>query len=545
MELQHLITNDMKKTLLPFSTIPQLAKTDKAYATKDEKLRLFFEHPVSLSQFERVMQEKEKQNIDRQLLQSVILEQYQKLDTSVKTAENIKILTDQNTFTVTTAHQPMLLLGPLYFIYKIISTINLSESLKERYPDRNFVPVFVIGGEDHDFGEVNHIHLFNKTLRWESDERGSVGSMKTDSLLPVLEQLREVLGDSENAKEIFQFIWEAYTAHTTYAEATLDLINRLFGVYGLVVINMNHAKLKRAFLPVLSKELFEQPSKKLVEETQGKLTALGFKSQAFPREINLFYLQEQLRERIVFDEGVFKVLNTDLVFSTAEMEKELQAHPERFSPNVILRPLYQEFILPNLAYIGGGGEIAYWLERKSQFAHFGIPFPMLIRRNSVLWLDKASLDRMKKLNLEVGDLFEDVERLVRKYVETHAEGELSLEDQKKMLGVLFEEVVRKASVVDPTLEKAVLAEGAKQLKSLEGIEERLLKAEKQKRDTAINQLRGLINRLFPESGLQERYDNFIPYYIKYGKNYLDALKKSLHPLEEGYVVLAEDQDLQG
>ncbi len=316
-------------------------------------------------------------------------------------------------------------------------------------------------------------------------EKGPVGRMKTASLTPVLEELKQVLGESEHAQHLYQLAETAYTSQEYYGLATLHFVNELFKEYGLVALGTNRVALKRLFMPIMEEELLQQSSQPLVEATQQELEKLGFGSQAHVRDINLFYLRPQIRERIVREGDTFKVLNTDYTFTKEEIIQELHEHPEHFSPNVVLRPLLQETILPNLAYIGGGGEIAYWLERKSQFEHFGVNFPMLIRRNSALWVDKGASSRMEKLELEVNNLFQDTETLIKYYIDRNTEGELSLTAEKNTLENLFNQIAEKAKNVDMTLEKAVLAEGAKQLKTLEQIEGRIVRAEKQKHETEL------------------------------------------------------------
>jgi len=304
-------------------------------------------------------------------------------------------------------------------------------------------------------------------------------------------------------------------------------------------LNMSHKKLKQLFVPIIKEEILEQSSAPIVNKTIRELEGLGFAGQAPPREINFFYLREQLRERIVLENNSYQVLNSGYRFSKEEIILEIESHPERFSPNVVMRPLYQELVLPNLAYIGGGGEIAYWLERKVQFEHFGINFPMLIRRNSVLWIDKAAAKRMDKLGLSSEAVFCDVEDLVKDYVRRNSEEEMSLDGEKESLKSLFTTLANKISAVDSTLVKTVWAEHAKQLKGLEQLEMRLLRAEKQKHETALNQLRALKEKLFPKNGLQERYDNFLPFYLRYGSAFFDILKENLHPLEKGFVVIMD------
>ena len=527
----------MQTELLDYTEIPQLSATDVAYVKADSSLRKFYRYEVDYGAFKQIMSDKSKAQCDRGLLVEVLENQYSSLQSFEVVHRNIKELTSDNTFTVVTAHQPNLLLGPLYFVYKILSVIKLSQELNTKFPEKKIIPLFVIGGEDHDFEEVNHARLFNKQLDWHNNEKGAVGMMDTSSLAPVLVELQEILGDSENAKKIFSVVARNYRSYSEYHTATQSLLNDLFGNFGLVVLNMNDRQLKRRFIPFIAAEIFDQPSKKLVEETQNELQVLGFKPQAFPREINLFYLREQLRERIVFEDGVYKVLNTTYQFTKSEMEAEINAFPERFSPNVVLRPIYQEFILPNLAYIGGGGELAYWLERKSQFEYFGVNFPMLIRRKSILWIDEAGSQKMSKLQLATIDLFQDVETVVKRYVLTHSDVAIDLQKEKDLVREQFEKIVQLAIKVDTTLEKTVAAEQTKSLQGIEMLESRIIKAEKHRQETAVQQIRTLVQRYCPNGGLQERSENFLPFYIKYGPTFFDELLKVCDPLQSGFAVV--------
>lgn len=532
----------MHTTKIAFSQVPQLSKKDQAYAALDPQLRPFYRYSPTLESFAQALKDKAQDPIDRELLVTVLQDQYATLPLGAELTHNIAKLRDERTFTLTTAHQPSLFTGPLYYIYKIISTINLAERLREAYPDYHFVPVFVTGGEDHDFEEANHARVFGRLIQWQTEQRGSVGAMTTEGLEPVLNELEESLGTGEHADFIRQRVIQPYREYDRYSTATIAMVHHLFGDRGLVVLNMNEPRLKRAFLPHLRTELFEQASEALVQETVEALTEAGFKPQATPRRINLFYLRAQLRERIVEEEGQFRVLNTDYRFTRAEMLAELEAHPERFSPNVVMRPLYQESILPNLAYIGGGGELAYWMERQRQFDHFGLNFPILIRRNSALWMDKSVAKRREKLGFGIEELFEDTEELVKRYVQRHAGESLDFSEQHQQLVALFAAYQRSAKQVDPSLEKTVLAERAKQEKALGQLEGRLHRAEKQKHDTALKQLRSLREKLFPDNGLQERHDNFIGYYLKHGPAFFDHLYDKLDPLDKRFVIIEDQPD---
>ncbi|MCB0705048.1 MAG: bacillithiol biosynthesis cysteine-adding enzyme BshC [Saprospiraceae bacterium] len=531
----------MQITRLPFESISQLSARDKAYQSEDPALRPFYKYPVNLNAFAEVIENRKKQPVDRILLVDTLHKQYAPFSITNAVRENIELLRSEDTFTIVTAHQPSLFTGPLYFIYKIASTINLCKQLGETYPSKKFVPVFIIGGEDHDFEEINHLHLFGKELIWENQESGSVGRMQTASLADVLEQLYEILGDSPNAGELKDLLDKSFKTFPSYGQATAAFVLSLFGKFGLVVLNMDDAGLKRAYLPIIKEEVLHQVSKPLVDESKLALEKAGFSGQAFAREVNFFYLDAGLRNRIVEEaDGSFSVLGTDKRFAREAFIREMEEHPERFSPNVIMRPLYQELILPNLAYIGGGGELAYWLERKKQFEFFGLPFPMLIRRNSVLWIDKGSQSKRLSLGMEVTDLFEEVETYIKKYVKGQSDEPLSIQSEKNELVALFDSVRTKASAIDKSLEGAVEAEKARQLKSMDNLEQRILRAEKQKHEIAIQQIRNLSDKLFPGRGLQERHDNFMGIYLKHGDAMLDLLVEQLDPMDKDFLIL-EDQ----
>lgn len=530
----------VSRRLLPYGQVPQLSERDRAYALGDERLRSFYRYTPNLEGFAEAIAARREVDVPRETLVAVLREQYQGMDISPATAAHIDALLSERTFTVTTAHQPSLFTGPLYYIYKIISTLKLAQRLGEQFPDDHFVPLFITGGEDHDFEEVNHLNLFGKTITWESGESGAVSQMSASSLQTVLEAVQEVLGDSPQAKELSEMLSAAVAGKEKYGAVARDLTNRLLGEYGLVILDPSHPDLKRLFIPIVKKEIFEQPSKALVEATVEKLEAAGFSGQAHPREINFFYLGQGYRERIVQEGDRYRVLNQEVEWSRAELEQAIVESPERFSPNVVMRPIYQELILPNLAYIGGGGELAYWLERKAQFEHFGIPFPVLVRRNSVLFVDQGTSKRLAKLELSAEQLFGDIEALIKGYVREHTDNEISLAEEKKALEALFKQVEAKAAQVDPTLVKAAAAEGARQLNSMEQLEGKLMRAEKQRYDTAINQLRKLQEKLFPGHGLQERHDNFMTLYLRYGRGFFDLLMDALDPLETGFVLLVDE-----
>ena len=438
-------------------------------------------------------------------------------------------LLDEKTFTVTTGHQLNIFTGPLYIIYKIVTTIKLAQALKAAYPDYNFVPVYWMATEDHDFEEIASFHLFGQTHRWTGEHSGAVGRLNPKELDSIIKLL-------PGKPLIFA---KAYLENDTLTDAVRCYMHELFGQYGLVSVDADDAAFKSHFLPVIRQELTESISEKLVGKTTADLNALGYHTPMNAREINLFYLKDNVRERIVREEDTYKVLNTDLSFSQAEILDLAEKNPEYFSPNVILRPLYEEIILPNLAYIGGPSEVPYWMQLKGVFDHFNVPFPMLMPRNFALYITGHQCRKAQKLKINFKDLFLDEVALRRTFIERNSTNILNLEDQKLAFNEIFEQILDKAVAVEQTMLGAVKAEQTRLLNSLKQLEKRILRAEERNHESEIEQLLGLKNKLFPNGIAQERYDNLLNFYTN-DPAFIEKLFQAFDPLDFRYYVLLEE-----
>ena len=509
------------------------------YLSEDKNLKPFYNRFPKLENFEKQIQEKQNSFsvAQRKILVEQLLFKYKGIEMSEATIRNIELLRENNTFTVTTGHQLNLFTGPLYFLYKIFSAINLAEQLKIKYPQNNFVPIYWMATEDHDFEEINYFNLFGKKIQWQRDASGAVGELPTDGLEEVVEKLATALGESDNAKTLLSLFKDAYLKHDNLADATRYLGNQLFAEYGLVIVDGNDAELKKAFIPYAEKELTENLSYKKVTETTGKLTDLGFPEQVYPREINLFYLREGLRERIIEQDGKFFINDSTLSFSEEEILKELQEHPERFSPNALLRPLYEEVILPNLCYIGGGGELAYWFQLKDYFKAVEVPFPILLLRNSILLVPENSSRKLEKLEVTIDELFKPQQELITAHTRKISEIEIDFSSQKELLQKQFKDLYSLAEKTDASFLGAVRAQEKKQLNGLINLEKRLLKAQKRKLVDELGRLKTLQDQLFPKQSLQERQLNFSEFYLENGEGLLNTLKKNLDPLDANFTVI--------
>jgi bacillithiol biosynthesis cysteine-adding enzyme BshC len=472
---------------------------------------------------------------NRKTLVSALEKQYESFEISETTSQNIQLLNLSNTYTITTGHQLNLFTGPLYFLYKIVSTINLCKALKHKYPTQNFVPVYWMATEDHDFEEINYFNFKGKKIRWNRESNGPVGRLNTSGLEEVFKHFSRDLGTSENAKYLKELFEKSYFEHQNLADATRFIANELFKSEGLVIIDGDDTNLKKLFIPYAKNELLYQTSFKKVTETIAQIKE--YTIQVNPREINLFYIQNELRERIIFENGNYKINNTLLSFSEREILAELEKNPENFSPNVILRPLYQEVILPNLCYIGGGGEIAYWLELKSNFEENNITFPILLLRNSVVLSTKKQMDKADKLGLNWQELFLSQDALVNLKVQKYSEFTLDFTAQKEVITKQFATLYKIAESTDKSFIGSVKAQEAKQLKGLDNLEKRLLKAEKRVHSERLNRIVSLQNELFPNSSLQERSVNFSEYYFEFGSKLKEELLRELNPLSQEFKII--------
>ena len=514
---------------LDFSHINAFAPIFLDYLAQKDALREFYHRPPHIESFRDQLEEKQLNNEVRNDLVQVLEQQYDGLETSDLIRQNITALADAKTYTVTTGHQLTIFSGPIFFIYKLVTTINACRQLKEAYPEYRFVPVYWMASEDHDFAEINHFYLFGRKYQWDTEQQGAVGRFRLDGIDKVLEELPERVA-------LFE---KAYREHKTLAEATRYFVNALFGEQGLVVLDADDATLKKHFLPMMQDDAFNHTAQKAVETTSKKLDDLGYHAQVFVRQINLFYLHEQQRERLVCEDGSFAVHNTDQQFSEEALRQEMEAHPERFSPNVVLRPLYQEVILPNLGYVGGPGELAYWLQLKPTFDHYQLPFPILLPRNFALVISKTNAKKLRKVEIDIDKLFLDADTLIKHYIEENAESSLSLGEEKAALAEMYEQIEKKVLAVDGSLKGFIGAEVNKAFKSLDTIEKRLKKAEEKKQETATSQLVTLKEKLFPDGGLQERQENLLNYYIN-NPHFIDELLDKFDPFDLRFNVLTEE-----
>lgn len=529
---------DCTVSRLPYAGTGYFTKLITDYLAGNPSLQPFIAHPPDMTGLRASIAARKKFPTDRAQLVSILKEQYSKFPSHQAVEQNIARLADPNCFTITTAHQPAIFTGTLYFIYKILHAVRLARALAEAMPENQFVPVYYMGSEDADLDELGNIFLDGEKIVWDTNQTGAVGRMKPAGLEKIIQRIAGEFTEQPFVGDLVALLKTSYLKHDSIQDGTQYLLHQLFGSHGLVVLIPDHPGFKKQMRPVFQDDLFGQIPAALAQKTIDSLEKL-YPVQANPRAINLFYLKDDIRERIEKKDDHFVVHHTDLRFTFAEMEAELQDHPERFSPNVILRGLLQETILPNIAFIGGGGETAYWLELRSIFDHYKVPYPVLLLRNSFLFIAEKWVAKIAAAGLSPQTVFEPGDSLFEKAVREKSHHPLNLAAEIQQANSLYLQIRQSASQLSSTLGQHVDALQTRAQKNLEALEKKMLRAEKRNYTDIRNRIQKIKAALFPFNSLQERIENFIPYYAKYGPAFFDMIYRYSLTIEQEFVVLEE------
>jgi bacillithiol biosynthesis cysteine-adding enzyme BshC len=499
------------------------------YVSQKKELTPFYHRFPVIENFEKQLAEKATAfpAPHREVLHRALTAQYGSLPLPPPVKQHLESLLEANTFTVTTGHQLNIFTGPLYFIFKIVTVINSCRQLRARYPQHRFVPVYWMASEDHDYDEIKYFRLLGKKITWTTAQQGAVGRFSTEGLATIARELPDAA----------QFFATAYAQNKTLAAAVRQYVTHLFGADGLVVVDGDDAALKTLFAPVVEQELLHQRSHGLVEKQNTALEHLGYPAQVFSRPINLFYLTDSVRARIEKQGEQFRVVDQTLRFDEQQIRAELTAHPERFSPNVILRPLYQEIILPNLAYCGGPAEMVYWLQLKAVFDFYQVPFPILLPRNFAMVIPAPVAKKWEKTGMAWADLFEEKNYLHNQWTIRNSGLALTLSAELATGRALYEGVQQRAAQIDSSLVRMVAAESKRALDGIEKIEHKFLRAAKRTQREKLQQLDAVKDFLFPNGSLQERTDSFLNFYLE-DVHFLDHLYEHLDPFDFRFTLIS-------
>jgi len=508
----------------------------KDYLSGAEPLKPFYAYAPDLQGYGQAAQNRRFAAEQRKLLVQVLTEQHKpfgKIQAAVR--DNIAALEDSKTFTVTTGHQICLMTGPLYFIFKIASAVKLAQRLQAAYPEYRFVPVYWAATEDHDFEEIQSVFLNGKKYTWTPPQpvSGGTGRIPTRGLADFFQELEDAEGEKLMYNRVYQTFKKAWTEQPDLSAAVRKAVYDLFGHLGVVSIDADDKRLKATCTAWITRELKERFSFKAVKENTKALQQAGYKTQIEPREINLFYLADGLRERIIKDGGTWAVNNTDIRFKENALDNEVQAHPERFSPNVVLRPLYQECVLPNIAYIGGPAEIAYWLQLKKAFDTVHVDFPVLVPRDGFLFTTQKDLECFLSLGFHTDDMLRSADFNLGSYIKRTDGKTLSVKQEKESLKNIFALLKKRYTQADNGAEASFAATEKRLEKELAKLEKKALKfAGRKSRETSAF-LHSVRESWFPGGTLAERRNSIIEYWGTLGAQPAEALVEHADPLTPG------------
>lgn len=479
----------------------------------------------------------ESHDHSREALSQTLKVQYQGFNPSAKTQKNISALGDKKTLAVVTGQQLGILGGPLYTFYKLMSAIKLSTFLSERYDDYYFVPVFWLEGDDHDFNEVRGINLpnenneiikigYDQEVEDEEDNKGSIGNLiLNESLEKFYSELEKNLRVTEFTPQLLDKIKSFYTVGKTFKQAFKELLFWLFDQYGLVIFDPQDKNIKNLLKPVFKKEItnFRTHTEKLVK-VSAKLEEI-YHAQVKVRPVNLFYSYEEGRYLIEPVENEFRLKRKRKKFTLDEMLSHIDNEPENFSPNVLLRPICQDYVLPTAFYIGGPSEISYFAQVMPLYDFYNVEAPIIYPRASATIIEKNINSIIEKFGINLNELFQDPEGLKQKVIDSFSK--TSVEDifngTTSQIDLAFDQLKEKLFELDKTISDASSKYKEKIIKYVEELKGKAYDAQKRKHEITLRQIERVINVAFPNSILQEREINFIYFANKYGVEIINKL----------------------
>lgn len=526
-----------------FSDIPGHQNLFLDYLYNFEKVSSFYKHNFrNREDYVNIFKEiSSSDKAPRQKLVDLINEQYTGFNPSNKTAQNIKLLENEKTLAVVTGQQLGMLGGPMYTFYKIFTAIKLAKHLSERYDDYNFVPVFWLESDDHDVEEVSSIKIisdnnnivvlkYGDKLDVEESNSGSVGYIKFDeSINAFFENLVSNLRSTEFKEEIVDYLKSFYKENNSFKEAFKKLVFSLFDRYGLIIFDPQDLRAKSLLKPIFKKEItdFRTHTEKLVHISANLEEA--YHAQVKIRPINLFFSTDDGRYLIEPSDNDFKLKRKRIRFTYEEIIQLIEEHPEKFSPNVLLRPICQDYLLPTAFYVGGPSEIAYFAQVMPLYSIYNLPTPVIYPRSSLTVIEKNVSLLLGKYNLNIHDVFTNTDKLKDKVLSDISENTLDdiFEKVKTDIELTMDSLKERLFEFDKTISDSSSKYRQKIISYIDELRSKANEAQKKKYETTLRQLDKLSASLYPNNNLQEREINFIYFAHKYGFNIIDKIYEEL------------------
>jgi len=522
-----------------FRDIPKHQNLFLDYLYEFENVQEYYKHNFRnkdnyLPLFKSISENRKKHSLD---LTSILNKQYSKLNNvSGKTSRNIELLNNEKTIAIVTGQQLGIFSGPLYTLYKIITSIRLSNQFNERYDEYKFVPVFWLEGDDHDFNEVRSINLFDndnsiinlgyKEEISNDDAKQSIGKIIFDeSLNDFFSLFENNLRDTEFKNELVSELKECYQVGKTFKQSFKELIFWLFDEYGLIIFDPQGPQVKSLLKPIFKKEVtdFTTHTQKLIQ-VSAKLEE-SYHAQVKVKPVNLFYHTDDGRYSVEPVDDIFKLRRKRKQFTKEEILTEIENSPERFSPNVLLRPICQDYLLPTGLYIAGPSEISYFSQVTPLYDFYNIITPIIYPRSSVTIVEKNIAAALDKYDLTLNDIFPGFDELKEKVISGLSENDIekAFKESLTEIELTFDRLKENLFAVDKTLVDASSKYRGRVVSLINELKSKAVKAKEMKHETTIRQLTRISNLLYPLGNLQEREINFTYFYNKYGKDFIKKI----------------------
>jgi bacillithiol biosynthesis cysteine-adding enzyme BshC len=513
--------------------VPEIVKD---YLNQKPELKSFYAYPNQLNQFDFLKSSKSSFAPERRgILHQHLLSQYQNAgidlnkSTNKAVLDNIQSLLASHTFTVCTGHQLVLFGGPLFTTFKILSTLQLAKELNKNRPEEKVVPVFWLATEDHDFEEIQSVYIAGKKISLELPHQAEpVGELLIQGIENLIEELASSLASNAIAETFIKQVKEAYQNGFSLAKSSIRFYHELFAEFGLVILDANVKKLKETFIPVIKNDVLSQ-SHFEAQKASDSILAKHYRLQINARPFNFFYINPN-GERFLIQKNKnnqFILSSKADLYSEQELKELIEKFPERFSPNVNLRPLYQEMILPNLAYIGGPAEIAYWLQLKSIFDVNKVQFPVLVLRHMQAFVDSNFATSIGKLKLSHQQLLSSEHALEQEF---YQQSELpGIETQLAAIEQNWQQIYEACLKVNDEMAMQTLQAKLKDRQDLKTIQKQYVQLRKAKLAQQFEKVKKQRNQLYPEGKFQERTLQLIDFEVMKMKPLLNDILKEIDP----------------
>ncbi|MBD3184088.1 bacillithiol biosynthesis cysteine-adding enzyme BshC [Candidatus Poribacteria bacterium] len=477
---------------------------------------------------------------DCKKLAEILRRQNQNMGSGQAVMDNIDRLIEGKTFAVITGQQAGILTGPLYTIYKAMTAVKLAQSLENKH-DADFIPVFWIETNDNDMEEVNHLNLLDSDsnlIKMEyTPEDYKPGCSMKDVILDndfkdFIDNLKDEFPDTDFRNKVFGLIEESYKPSRNLGDAFGRMMAGLLGDYGLVLFDPSDKEAKELMSPVFRREI-ENPLKctEIINSAGEKLNGMGYESQVEKSDDStcLFIENEGIREKLLYRNSVFVMENKDESLTMLELLEILDSQPWRFSPNVALRPVTQDFIFPTAAYVAGPGEISYFAQLRGIYDFNGVVMPVIYPRSSFTLVETKVERVLNKNDLSLKDLETPYEKLFSELSKDMASDELKekLSASRNKIEDILGELSSELADFDPNMKNIVNSVTKKIDHQINVMEQKLYQIQRSRNDILRNQIKRACMNIYPDGKPQGRVFNIVQYLVLYGLGLIDDIMENI------------------